>query len=172
MPGAPAALSPQSFKAFYLYRVAGRGSRGVALYQVHLGRREAGLAIGRAHRIQLARGVRRKQAAAYVVGKAYAGYDPVNLVAVAHCVREALKDEHPGALADYQPVCGGVKRGRPARGREGAQLGKTHLGIKAGRAGDSASNHSVGAPGANGVCRHLYSVKRRGASGVQGEAAS
>ena len=170
--GAPAAFAPEGFQALDLDGVARRGAGGVALDKIHLGGRQAGLAVGRAHGVQLAGVVRGQQAAAYIVGQAYAGQDPVDLVAVAHRVGQALKDEHPGALADYQPVGGGVERGRHSGRREGAQLGEAHLGVKARRAGDSSGEHGVGAAGLKGVDGQFYGVERRGAGGVQGEAAA
>ena len=147
MAGAPAPLAPEGFQAFHFHGVAGGGAGGVALYEIHLRRGKARLAVGGAHSVQLAGGVRGQQAAADIVGKAYACYYAVNFVAAAHRVGKALKDEHPGALAHHQPVGGGVERGRQSRRRERPQLGEAHLGVKAGRAGDSAGKHGVGAPG-------------------------
>ena len=144
----------------------------MALNIIHLRRGEGRLAVGRAHRVELAGRVRGQQAAAYIVGKAYAGQHAVDLVSVAHGVGQALEDEHPGALAHHQPVGGRVEGGgQPGRGKR-AQLGEAHLGIEAGRAGDTAGEHSVCAAGAEGVDRQFDGVERGGAGGVQGEAAA
>ena len=142
----------------------------MALDQVHIPRLPAALGVGGAHGAELPLGKRRQQASPHVVGKADAPDDPVDPVAVGDGVLGPLEQEYPGTFADHQPVSGSVERGADPAAREGAQLGKAHLGIERIGAGESAGQHGVGAAGKEFVDGEFYGIEGGGAGGVQGAA--
>ena len=76
----------------------------MAFDEVHIRRRPAGRGVSRAHGPQLALAVGGQEVAAQIVGQADAADEPLDGVAVAQGIREALQDEDARAFAYHQPV--------------------------------------------------------------------
>ena len=172
MPPAPPGLAPQRAQAGELGCIPHRGAGAVAFDEVHIRRRPAGGGVSRAHGPQLALAVGGQEVAAQIVGQADAADDPLDGVAVAQGICEALQDEDARAFAHHQPVGGPVKR-RAAAGRgQGPQLAESHLGEQAVRPRHPARQHGVGAARAQLVAGQLDRVERRGAGRIQGVAAA
>ncbi len=161
-------IGPELAQALELDEVAERGAGGVALDQFRCPDGPAGLAVGRAHGAQLALAAGRQQAAIGVVGKAQALDHGIDAVAVGKGVGQALEHENAGALADDQTVGACVERRGQAGLGERAQLGETHLRVKAIGPAETAAEDDVQATGAQLLDGEFEGEQGRGAGGVQG----
>ena len=165
-------FTPEFPEAPHLGGVADRCAGGVALDQVHVLRRPAGLGVGGAHGAQLPVGHGGKEAPPHVVGKTDPLDDAVDPVPLRDGVVQTLEDEDAGPFPHDQAVAGSVERRADAAARQGAQLGEAHLGVEGIGTGKAAGEHGVGAAGKKLVAGEFDGVKRRGAGRIQGAAPS
>ena len=162
-------LGPERLQARELHGVTHRRARGVTLHQIHVARAPTGRSVSASHGPQLSFLAGGQEAALHVVGEADAPHDGSDPISMLQCVGEALHYQNSGALAHHQAVTLVIEGRAAACGRDGQELGETHLGVQGVGPGQSTGEDGVEAAAPEGVDGELQGEEGRGARRVQAE---